>query len=59
MDGDGDGREVEVVEEHRQVVVEAARGVEVEREGAGRHALDGALALRERSRYSDFGIHLA
>ncbi len=45
MYGDGDGRQVEVVEEHRQVVVEAAGRVKLQVERAGGHALDGAGML--------------
>lgn len=44
MYGDGDGREVEVVEQHRQVVVQAPCGMEVQAEDPARDALDGNAA---------------
>ena len=42
MDGHGGGGQVEVVEEHGQVVVQAPRRTEPDVERAARHAFDGA-----------------
>lgn len=45
MDGEGDGSKVEVVEQHRQVVVEASGGGETQLQSARGHTRDGAMLL--------------